>query len=217
MRSTPPRASSRSPFMSNRRYLKLVLPRFATRIFMRPFVRPSITELAPEDGRHHSQSAEDGTQDRHDQCVTLGGRVRAGNQTDNAKNERDGTATDTEDNQDHDVRVEEPVHKKPPIDQRGECRSATEGTVPPRRWRPKRRYLPRNISSTSRSGRGMTCALTSSPCADAAWAPASTAARTEPTSPRTNVVTNALPICTWPDSATFAALHIASVAAMVAM
>ena len=66
-------------------------------------------------------------------------------------------------------------------------------------------------------GRGMTWALTSSPLALAAWAPASTAARTEPTSPRTNVVTKALPICTWPASVTLAALHIASVAAMVAM
>src|SRR5438270_12920234 len=34
MRSTPPRASTFSVVMSNRRYLKLVLPRFATRIFM---------------------------------------------------------------------------------------------------------------------------------------------------------------------------------------
>src|SRR5262249_43529008 len=34
MRSTPPRASTPSSVMSNRRYLKLVLPRFATRIFM---------------------------------------------------------------------------------------------------------------------------------------------------------------------------------------
>ena len=63
----------------------------------------------------------------------------------------------------------------------------------------------------------MTWALTSSPLALAAWAPASTAARTEPTSPRTNVVTKALPICTWPASVTLAALHIASVAAMVAI
>src|SRR5437764_14138381 len=34
IRSTPPRASTRSSVISNRRYLKLVLPRFATRIFM---------------------------------------------------------------------------------------------------------------------------------------------------------------------------------------
>ena len=34
IRSTPPRASSVSSAMSNRRYLKLVLPRLATRIFM---------------------------------------------------------------------------------------------------------------------------------------------------------------------------------------
>jgi hypothetical protein len=43
------------------------------------------------------------------------------------------------------------------------------------------------------------------------------AARTEPTSPRTNVVTKALPICTCPAKVMFAALHIASVAAIVAM
>ena len=63
----------------------------------------------------------------------------------------------------------------------------------------------------------MTWALTSSPLALAACAPASTAARTEPTSPRTNVVTKALPICTWPASVMLAALHIASVAAIVAI
>src|SRR5436190_19255334 len=63
----------------------------------------------------------------------------------------------------------------------------------------------------------MTWALTSSPCWLAAWAPASTAARTLPTSPRTNVVTNAPPICTCPASVTLAALHIASVAAIVAI
>src|SRR5438132_5333569 len=34
MRSTPPRASTRSSAMSKRRYLKLVLPKLATRIFM---------------------------------------------------------------------------------------------------------------------------------------------------------------------------------------
>src|SRR5262249_32132396 len=63
----------------------------------------------------------------------------------------------------------------------------------------------------------MTWTLTSSPLAVAAWAPASTAARTEPTSPRTKVVTYAPPICTWPARDTLAALHIASVAAMVAI
>src|SRR5262249_15846043 len=75
----------------------------------------------------------------------------------------------------------------------------------------------KNVSSPSRSGRGMTCADTSSPFALAACAPASIAARTLPTSPRTNVVTKALPICTWPARVTFAALHIASVAAIVAI
>src|SRR5438270_8377678 len=63
----------------------------------------------------------------------------------------------------------------------------------------------------------MTWALTSSPCWLAALEPASTAARTEPTSPRTSVVTYAPPICTWPARVTLAALHMASVAAMVAI
>src|SRR5207302_6644358 len=38
IRSTPPRASTRSSVMSNRRYLKLVLPRLATRIFTMGFL-----------------------------------------------------------------------------------------------------------------------------------------------------------------------------------
>src|SRR5262249_13435469 len=75
----------------------------------------------------------------------------------------------------------------------------------------------RNVSRTASSGRGMTWELMRSPLAVAAWAPASTAARTEPTSPRTKVVTKAPPICTWPASVTLAALHMASVAAMVAI
>src|SRR5207248_9196796 len=75
----------------------------------------------------------------------------------------------------------------------------------------------RKVSRTSRSGRGMTWALTNSPLALAACEPASTAARTEPTSPRTKVATKAPPICTWPARVTLAALHIASVAEMVAI
>src|SRR5579864_953845 len=78
-------------------------------------------------------------------------------------------------------------------------------------------YYFTNTSSTVCSGRGMTWELTSSPLALAAVAPASTAARTEPTSPRTKVVTYAPPICTCPANFTLAALHIASVAAMVAI
>src|SRR5579863_912918 len=54
----------------------------------------------------------------------------------------------------------------------------------------------KKASSTPFSRRAMTCALTSSPTCLATCAPASTAARTEPTSPRTTVVTYAPPICT---------------------
>jgi len=50
-------------------------------------------------------------------------------------------------------------------------------------------YRPKNVSNTASSGLGITWALTRSPLAVAACAPASTAARTEPTSPRTKVVT----------------------------
>src|SRR4051812_43361178 len=50
-------------------------------------------------------------------------------------------------------------------------------------------YFFKKAARTDSSGRGMTWALTSSPNWPAAAAPASTAARTEPTSPRTNVVT----------------------------
>src|SRR5208283_814190 len=57
-------------------------------------------------------------------------------------------------------------------------------------------------------------ALTSSPTRLAASAPASTAARTLPTSPRTSVVTNPPPTCTRPPRWTFAALSIASVASI---
>src|SRR5690349_24681443 len=53
---------------------------------------------------------------------------------------------------------------------------------------------------------------TSSPTRPAASAPASTAARTLPTSPRTIVVTKAPPIWIVLTTSTLAALHIASVA-----
>src|SRR5689334_7828657 len=65
------------------------------------------------------------------------------------------------------------------------------------------------------SGRGMTCALTSSPTRLAASAPASTAARTLPTSPRTTVVTNPPPTCTRPPRLTLAALSMASVPSII--
>src|SRR3954470_24833114 len=71
-----------------------------------------------------------------------------------------------------------------------------------------------NVLRTASSGRGMTWALTSSPTRLAASAPASTAARTLPTSPRTIVVTNAAPMPTRPTRLTLAALSIASVASM---
>src|SRR3954470_12798176 len=70
------------------------------------------------------------------------------------------------------------------------------------------------VRSTASSGRGMTWALTSSPTRLAASAPASTAARTLPTSPRTIVVTYAAPMPTRPTSVTLAALSIESVASM---
>src|SRR3954447_20141992 len=69
-----------------------------------------------------------------------------------------------------------------------------------------------NPASRSGCGRAMTCELISSPTLPAASAPASTAAFTEPTSPRTIVVTNAPPIWIVFTISTFAALVIASVA-----
>src|SRR5580700_3892544 len=58
----------------------------------------------------------------------------------------------------------------------------------------------------------MTWCATSSPTFPAASAPASTAALTLPTSPRTIVVTNAPPIWIVLTNSTLAALHMASVA-----
>src|SRR5262245_16160243 len=54
IRSTPPRASSRSSAMSNRRYLKLVLPRLATRIFMSADCGVRNAELEIRNGEHGS-------------------------------------------------------------------------------------------------------------------------------------------------------------------
>src|SRR4051794_2689598 len=67
-------------------------------------------------------------------------------------------------------------------------------------------------SSSSGCGRAITCDATSSPTRPAASDPASTAAFTLPTSPRTIVVTNAPPIWIVLTTSTFAALSIASVA-----
>src|SRR6185436_9468062 len=66
--------------------------------------------------------------------------------------------------------------------------------------------------STSACGRGMTCTLINSPTLRAAAAPASVAALTAPTSPRTKIVTYPAPIYSFPRSVTFAALTIASAA-----
>src|SRR5262245_3291113 len=71
-------------------------------------------------------------------------------------------------------------------------------------------YFLKKASSTPFSGRAMTWALTRSPTCLATCAPASTAARTEPTSPRTTVVTYAPPIWTCPTSVMLAALSMAS-------
>src|SRR5690606_6356272 len=68
--------------------------------------------------------------------------------------------------------------------------------------------------STSPCGRGITCTDTSSPTRPAAAAPASVAALTAPTSPRTMTVTYAAPVCTLPFSVTLAALTMASAASM---
>src|ERR1017187_7687437 len=61
-------------------------------------------------------------------------------------------------------------------------------------------------------GRAITCTLCTSPAARAAAAPASTAARTEPTSPCTNTEHRPLPILFQPTNSTLAAFSIASVA-----
>src|SRR5207237_8708849 len=75
------------------------------------------------------------------------------------------------------------------------------------------------IGSTSSRfawGRGMTCTETSSPTRRAAAAPASVAAFTAATSPRTIAVTYPSPIFSQPTSVTLAALTIASAASIIA-
>src|ERR1039458_6303366 len=66
------------------------------------------------------------------------------------------------------------------------------------------------LSTSASCGRAITCDDTSSPTAFAAADPASTAARTLPTSPRTIAVTKPPPICTVFTSSTLAAFTIAS-------
>src|SRR5581483_8658622 len=72
------------------------------------------------------------------------------------------------------------------------------------------------IFSTSACGRGMTWTETSSPTRRAAAAPASVAALTAPTSPRTITVTYPAPIFSHPTSVTFAAFTMASAASIIA-
>src|SRR5258706_4002037 len=73
---------------------------------------------------------------------------------------------------------------------------------------------PGRIFSTSLCGAGMTCTATSSPTRRAAAAPASVAALTAPTSPRTVTVTNPAPMYSLPISTTFAVFTIASAASI---
>src|SRR6185503_5509231 len=73
-----------------------------------------------------------------------------------------------------------------------------------------------SASSRLACGRGMTCTETSSPTRRAAAAPASVAAFTAATSPRTIAVTYPAPIFSQPTSVTFAALTIASAASIIA-
>ena len=74
----------------------------------------------------------------------------------------------------------------------------------------------RAVTATSSCGLGITCTEISSPTRSAAAAPASVAAFTAPTSPRTITVTNPPPTCSLPIRVTFAAFTIASAASMEA-
>src|SRR5262249_17022885 len=72
---------------------------------------------------------------------------------------------------------------------------------------------PVNAATTADDGRGMTCAARNSPIREAASAPASTAARTLLTSPRTiTLTTPPSSLMTWLASSTLAAFSIASTA-----
>src|SRR5262245_37648480 len=86
MRSTPPRASTRSYVMSNRRYLKLVLPRLATRIFMTPFRQDALTTQRRDEDRFFPS----GDHMRADQFAISAGGLTAG--VDRGANGADVTA-----------------------------------------------------------------------------------------------------------------------------
>src|SRR5436190_17102072 len=73
---------------------------------------------------------------------------------------------------------------------------------------------PGRIFSTSLCGAGITCTATSSPTRRAAAAPASVAALTAPTSPRTVTVTNPAPMYSLPIRTTLAVFTIASAASI---
>src|SRR5262249_30273011 len=100
IRSTPPRASSFSPAMSNKRYLKLVLPRLATRIFI-----ASLRQRSHELHRNHKDRQthidHDGNYQRG--CrLTLGDRVLCRQHAHGAHDQRNLPATKCEqDQQDH--------------------------------------------------------------------------------------------------------------------
>src|SRR3954447_5806865 len=104
MRSTPPRASSFSPAMSYRRYLKLVLPRFATRTFT---PTPRALFQIPQHLNPHADRDHDAADDRRDQRVASRRLVLAGTQTDDAQQERQAATEQAEQDQHHDVRVAE--------------------------------------------------------------------------------------------------------------
>src|SRR6266436_6519582 len=73
-----------------------------------------------------------------------------------------------------------------------------------------------STSSRLGCGRGITCTAISSPTRRAAAAPASVAARTAATSPRTRAVTYPEPIFSQPTSETLAAFTMASDASIIA-
>src|SRR5687767_12861610 len=73
IRSTPPRASTFSLVMSNKRYLKLVLPRLATRTF----IAARFSRLLAEEDRHHVLFRT-GDDVGADQLAVLAGRRGAG-------------------------------------------------------------------------------------------------------------------------------------------
>src|SRR5262249_28539271 len=112
IRSTPPRASTRSPGMSNSRYLKLVLPRFATRTFTplappRKPPRRSTYHHASRDDAAAVQDHEDAPHDGQEQCVLPRVLVTRGEQGDDAHRQRDDRTQAAEQEQDDHVRLAE--------------------------------------------------------------------------------------------------------------